>query len=161
MTVSGVAQVIVGGGFSMNDLIMNGGTLQVLDQNPPPGEDPVLNRSLVAGYLHDGAMFMNAGTVTTPNLKIGVSPGFIGSLTMNGGTLSTANLLAANGSGTAIAVECRVDQARGALGEREQIGPGKRAGERAHVRQPQSAGSLGRQQQALQRPLGLGGCIAL
>jgi hypothetical protein len=102
MTVSGTAQVIVGGGLSVNDLIVNGGSIQVLDQNPPAGEDPVLNRSIVGGYLRDGAMFMNSGSVTTPNLKIGVTPGFIGSLTMNGGTLATTNLLAANGTGTAI-----------------------------------------------------------
>src|SRR5439155_1581415 len=84
-----------------NDLTMSGGSLEVLDQAPPPGEDPVLNRSLVGGYLRDGAMTMNGGTVTTPNLKVGVTPGKVGTLTMNGGVIATQNLLAANGAGSA------------------------------------------------------------
>ena len=102
MTVSGTGHVVVGGGFTANDLIMNGGTLQVLDQNPPPGEDPVLDRSLVGGYLRDGAITMNAGVVTTPNLKVGVTPGFVGTFTMNGGTMTAQNLLAARGAGSVI-----------------------------------------------------------
>jgi len=103
MTVSSHAQVVVGGGMSWNDLIMDGGSLQVLDQAPPPGEDPVLDRSMVGGYLRDGAMTMNGGTVTTPNLKIGVTTGKVGTLTMNGGSLTASNLLAANGAGSVIA----------------------------------------------------------
>jgi hypothetical protein len=103
MRVREFGQVVVGGGLSSNDLIMDGGSLAVLDQDPPAAEDSVLNRSIVAGYLRDGAMTLNAGTVTTPYLKVGVTPGKIGTLTLNGGTLTTANLLAPNGAGSVIA----------------------------------------------------------
>src|SRR5439155_4340949 len=56
----------------------------------------------VGGYLRDGAMTMNGGTVTTPNLKVGVTPGKVGTLTMNGGVIATQNLLAANGAGSVL-----------------------------------------------------------
>jgi hypothetical protein len=102
MTLSIHAQVVIGGGLTMNDLIMNGGSLTVLDQAPPAGEDPVLDRSIVGGYLRDGAMTMNAGTVSTVNLKVGVTPGKVGTLTLNGGSITTTNLLAPNGAGSVI-----------------------------------------------------------
>jgi hypothetical protein len=102
MTISSSGQVVVGGGLSSNDLMMQSGSLEVLDQDPPADEDPVLARSIVAGYLRDGAVTMNGGSVTTPNLKLGVTAGKVGSLTMNGGTLTAGSLQAANGAGSVI-----------------------------------------------------------
>jgi hypothetical protein len=104
MTVAATGQVVIEGGFSSNDLTMNGGSLTVQDVAPPAGEDPVLDRSMVGGYLHDGAMTVNAGTVSTVNLKLGVTAGRIGTLTINGGSVTAANLLAANAGTSVIAL---------------------------------------------------------
>lgn len=94
LTVSGTGQVNVGGGLSMNDLTMNGGALTVADQNPPAGEDPVLNRSIVGGYMHNGAMYMNDGTVSTPYLKVGID--HQGTYVQTGGAISITTQLVAN-----------------------------------------------------------------
>jgi hypothetical protein len=84
-----------------NNLIVDGGTVQVSGEPAPPGEeDPVFDNSIVGGYDHDSQMTMNAGRVTTPNMKIGVTPGFTDIVTINGGRLRTDNLWAAGGVGS-------------------------------------------------------------
>ncbi len=103
LTISGTGSVVVGGGITTNDLNISRGSLVVLDQDPPPGEDPVLDRSIVAGYMHDGAIIVSGGVVTAPNIKVGVSPGFTGTYTQSGGTVTvTNNFLANNGPGTVV-----------------------------------------------------------
>ncbi len=92
MTVSGTASVTVGGGLSLNDLTVNGGSVTVLDQNPPAGEDPVLNRAMVGGYLHDGAMFVNGGTVRTPRIKLGITGGKVGTYAQTNGNVGVTVL---------------------------------------------------------------------
>ncbi|KAG0924296.1 hypothetical protein G6F32_013966 [Rhizopus arrhizus] len=57
-------------------------------------------------------------------------------------------------------IERRIDQARRALREREQVGPGERAGEGAHVLQAEPARGAGGQVQLLLRPFGAGLRIA-
>ncbi len=99
LIISGSAHVTVGGGLTTNDLTMNGGSLTVLDSDPPANEDSVLNRSIVGGYMHDGAMYMNDGTVSTPYLKVGID--HVGTYTQNGGTISITNQLIANQGTTA------------------------------------------------------------
>ncbi len=100
MTLSGNAAVTVGGGVSTNDLTMNGGSLAVLDQDPPAGEDPVLNRSIVGGYMHNGAMYMNAGNVTTPYLKVGID--HQGTYIQTGGNTTVTLGLIANAGNNSI-----------------------------------------------------------
>jgi autotransporter-associated beta strand protein len=92
MTISGTGNVTVGGGLLPNDLNVNGGTLTVLDQVPPTGEDPVLNRSIAAGYTRDGAMNVTAGVVTSPNIKLGVTFGNVGTVTQSGGVVNVGVL---------------------------------------------------------------------
>ncbi len=88
MTISGTGHVIDKGAFTLNKLIMNGGTLEIIAGPLPPFEDPVFKDSLVGGYLRDGEAVINAGYVSTPNVKLGVSSGNTGSLTMSGGSMS-------------------------------------------------------------------------
>jgi len=83
--VSGTAQITVGGGVKANSINMNGGTLTVLNANPPTGEDPVLNRAIVGGYMTDGSINMNAGSMFSPKIKLGVSTGKVGNYTQIGG----------------------------------------------------------------------------
>ena len=101
MRVSGIAQVVVHKGFRMNDLTVDGGSLAVLNEAPPPDEDPILNASIVGGYQRDGALYVNGGTVTTPNIKLGLTPGFTGSFTQSAGTVITGTLTLGTG-GTGI-----------------------------------------------------------
>jgi fibronectin-binding autotransporter adhesin len=104
LTVSGTGAVTVGGGLTVNALNVNGGSVTVLDQAPPAGEDPVLDRSIVGGYLRDGDMTVTAGVVTTPRLKVGVTAGKIGTYVQNGGTVTVTDALTApNGSGSVLA----------------------------------------------------------
>jgi hypothetical protein len=101
ITINGTGEVTVGGGFSSNSVTVAGsGKLTVLDQNPPAGEDPVLNRSIVGGYLRDGAMNVNGGTVITPKMKLGVTAGKTGTLTQTGGTLTVNTLGVGNDATT-------------------------------------------------------------
>jgi hypothetical protein len=66
----------VGGGIQVNSTtVIASGKLTILDQNPPASEDPVLNRAIVGGYLRDGALHVNGGTVTSPKIKPGVTSG--------------------------------------------------------------------------------------
>jgi hypothetical protein len=99
MVVSGSGQVIVGGGFMPNDLTVNGGAVTVLDQDPPAGEDPVLNRSIAAGYQRDGAVSVNGGTVSSPFLKLGVTSGHTGTYTQSGGTVNVGTVLLGSAAG--------------------------------------------------------------
>src|SRR5204863_345601 len=48
--------------LAANDFIVNGGSVTVMEVQDDT--DPVLDRSMVAGYVHDGALIVNGGTVT-------------------------------------------------------------------------------------------------
>jgi T5SS/PEP-CTERM-associated repeat protein len=85
--------------LSANDLIVNGGSVTVEDPNPPGRLDPVLYRSLVGGHLRDGAIIVTAGTVTTPNVKLGATAGKTGTYTQTGGSL-VAGVLGVGNDGT-------------------------------------------------------------
>ena len=71
-----------------------------------PGDNPTISQSIVGGYLRSGDMTVSSGTVTTPNVKLGVTTGYTGTLTVSGGSVTTGNLylggseLAAGGQGT-------------------------------------------------------------
>ncbi len=86
MTVSGSGDLTTTR-LAGNDFIVNGGTVTVLDEPVDP-PDPVLDRSMVAGYVRDGALSVNAGMVTTPNIKLGVTAGKTGTYTQGGGTVN-------------------------------------------------------------------------
>src|SRR5207237_947132 len=92
MTLSGTGRVIVGGGFTLNDLNVNGGTLTVLDQAPPPGEDPVLDRSIVGGYLRDGALNITNGLGTSRKSQLVITAGQTGTHVHPEGTVGVGPL---------------------------------------------------------------------
>jgi len=54
---------------------------------------------MVGGYLRTGAMTVTAGSVTTPNLKLGVTSAQTGSCTLSGGSLSAGSLLVGSSAG--------------------------------------------------------------
>jgi fibronectin-binding autotransporter adhesin len=91
MLVGAGGHVVVAGGVAHNDLVVSGGTIDV-NPGPPPGEDPMLDHSIVGGYLHDGAMTVSDGLVTATNIKEGVTAGCIGTLDVSGGTVSVDNV---------------------------------------------------------------------
>jgi len=81
-----------------NDVMVDGGTLTVLNQvGDPP--DPVLDASMVGGYLRDGAFFVEQGTVTTPNIKLGVTSGKTGIYEQTGGTLDAGSIFVGSSAG--------------------------------------------------------------
>jgi hypothetical protein len=104
MTVSGNAHAIVHKFITLNDLTVDGGSFTLLNEAPLLDEDPVLNASIVGGYLRDGEMFVNGGSVTSPNIKLGLTAGFTGSYTQIGGTVvlsgGTSGLLIGFGAGS-------------------------------------------------------------
>jgi hypothetical protein len=87
MTVSGTAQVNVGGGLDANDFTLSGGTVTVATGRPPTGEDGELHYAMVAGYEHNGAIYVSSGTLNTPIIKLGIASGKTGSYTQTGGTV--------------------------------------------------------------------------
>ncbi len=91
-----------GGGLSYDDVVLSQGRLEVLSNTAPPGTDPVLAGSIVGGYLRDGTLTMSGGVLQAPTVKIGVTPGRVGTLTINGGSVFTNLLSATNGSGSVI-----------------------------------------------------------
>jgi hypothetical protein len=95
MTVSGTANVTIGGGAHLNDLNVSGGTVTVLNQAAPQGEDPELAQALVGGYLTNGALNVSGtGSVNSPNLKLGITSGMTGTMTQTGGAASFSTLSA-------------------------------------------------------------------
>ena len=84
--------------LAANDFTINGGSVTVLDEPGGP-PDPVLDGSMVGGYLRDGAFFVNAGTVTTPSIKLGVTAGMTGSYTQTGGTLTAGSIYVGSSAG--------------------------------------------------------------
>ena len=109
MTVSNTANVTIGGGAHLNDLTVNGGTVTVLNQAPPAGEDPELNRALVGGYLSNGALYVNGGNVTSPDIKLGITQGMTGTFAETAGSVTVgtfgigndASLTSGSGIGSA------------------------------------------------------------
>ena len=107
MTISGTANVTIGGGGNtgggahLNDLTLDGGTLTILDQIPPAGEDGELNRALVGGYLTSGAFNVYAGVASTPYIKLGITSGMTGTFIQQGGTVSVGTLCVGNDVTTA------------------------------------------------------------
>ena len=93
LTVTGTGTVTVGGGLSFNDATVNGGALIVLDQNPPAGEDPELNRAIVGGYLRDGQLNVNGGKLITPNIKLGLTSGYTGTYNQTAGVVTVSAIL--------------------------------------------------------------------
>jgi autotransporter-associated beta strand protein/T5SS/PEP-CTERM-associated repeat protein len=90
LTVSGAGELTTNK-LAANALTVDGGTVTVLDEPVDP-PDPVLDRSMVAGYVRDGALALNAGTITTPNIKLGITAGMTGTYTQTGGTLSAGSI---------------------------------------------------------------------
>jgi hypothetical protein len=90
LTVSGAGDLTTNK-LAANDVIVDGGTIIVLDQPGDP-PDPVLDGSMVGGYLRDGAFFVNAGVITTPMIKLGVTAGMTGTYTQSGGTLAAGSI---------------------------------------------------------------------
>jgi hypothetical protein len=86
--------VTVLGGVKLNDGEVDpGGTLQVLYN--PTGfafEDSNLHNRIVAGYQRDGALNVYGGTVTAPEIIIGLNAG-TGSLNLTNGSITTSNLI--------------------------------------------------------------------
>jgi fibronectin-binding autotransporter adhesin len=108
MTVSG-GSVTIGGGAHLNDLNVDGGTVTVLAQAAPAGEDPELYEALVGGYLTNGALNVNGGTVDSPNIKLGITGGTTGTFDESSGDVTVGTLAVGNdasitsGSGTGVA----------------------------------------------------------
>ena len=89
MVVSGSGD-LTAGRLAANDFVVDGGTVTVLASSI--GFNPVLDGSLVAGYLHDGAIIVHAGSVDVPRLNIGVTSGQTGSYVQTGGTVTAATV---------------------------------------------------------------------
>jgi hypothetical protein len=104
MSLSGGAEVRVGiGGVSLGNVTMTNSILRVLELAAPPGTDPVLERSIVAGYLQDSTLTLDIGaSVQAPTVKIGVTPGNVGTLILNAGGVAANRFVAANGAGSVI-----------------------------------------------------------
>ena len=79
-------------GLALGRLGVYGGTLTVLDQAPPAGADPMLNRSIVGGYLQDGDLYVDGGEINTPKIKLGVTAGKTGYFTQIAGTTNVTTL---------------------------------------------------------------------
>lgn len=89
---SGQMNIATGGhlvtkGLARNQLVVSGGTVDVVSGSLESFEDPLVHNRLVGGYLHDSEMEITDGTVTTPELLMGVTSGKTDVLTMSGGTL--------------------------------------------------------------------------
>ncbi|MGA3065608.1 MAG: PEP-CTERM sorting domain-containing protein [Tepidisphaeraceae bacterium] len=95
----GSGDVTVGGqstidplGAHLNDLnVTDQGTFTVENTTPTPGngDDPVLDNSIVGGYNYNGALNVSgSGTVNTPNIKLGVTGGYTGTVNQTGGTIN-------------------------------------------------------------------------
>ncbi|MGA3065611.1 MAG: PEP-CTERM sorting domain-containing protein [Tepidisphaeraceae bacterium] len=109
----GSGSVTVGGqsswdpiGAHLNDLTVNGSGNFVVPNSPlppPQGVDPVVYDSIVAGYQYNGALNVaDSATVSSPNIKIGVTQGFVGTYSQSGGTVTTSNFVADNGAGSVV-----------------------------------------------------------
>ena len=92
----------------MNDATITGGSLTILSGPVPAGTDPEINGSIVGGYLRDGQLNVNGGTVTSPMIKLGITTGNTGTYTQTAGAVNVGTLGAGNdatettGSGTGI-----------------------------------------------------------
>jgi hypothetical protein len=91
-------------GIQCNDLLVSGGTLTVLQQATPAGQDPELTASLVGGYQRNGTLNVSGGVVSTPYLKLGLTSGHTGTYVQTGGYTVV---------GTALAVGSDANQASG------------------------------------------------
>ncbi|MGA3065807.1 MAG: PEP-CTERM sorting domain-containing protein [Tepidisphaeraceae bacterium] len=89
------------GGAHLNDLtVKQNGNFVVTNQPTPQGADPVINASIVGGYQYNGALnVQDSATVTAPNIKLGVTSGFTGTMTQTGGT-TTVGVLGVGNDGT-------------------------------------------------------------
>jgi len=105
LTVSGLADFKLDR-LAANDFIVNGGSVTV--GVPQSSVDPVLDASLVGGYLRDGAIHIHGGTVTTPSIKLGVTSGYTGTYTQDGGSVTVGTFGLGNdgtiSGGTGVAV---------------------------------------------------------
>ena len=95
MTIDNGGDVTVLGGLTSNDVeVKQGGKLRVL-YNPTPFsfEDANMHNRILAGYLHDGALNVTGGTVSAPEIVVGLANGH-GALNMSSGSVTvTGNLL--------------------------------------------------------------------
>jgi hypothetical protein len=97
LIVSGTGQVTVGGGILLNDAVVTGGSLTVqMNQSTPAGQDPELDNSIVGGYLRNGTLNVSGGTVTSPMIKLGITPGYTGTYDQTGGAVNLSTLTAGN-----------------------------------------------------------------
>jgi fibronectin-binding autotransporter adhesin len=88
MTVSGTAQVNVGGGLNANDFTLMSGTVAVAADRVSTSEDSELHYAMVAGYEHNGAIHIAGGTLNTPILKLGIESGTTGTYSQTGGAVT-------------------------------------------------------------------------
>jgi hypothetical protein len=91
LTVTGTGYVRARGGLRSNGIkttVVNGGTLEVVDGPAQPFEDPILFDRIVVSYLADGKLIVSNGTVKTPGMLVGGSPGNTGTLEVPGGNTS-------------------------------------------------------------------------
>jgi fibronectin-binding autotransporter adhesin len=96
LNVSGLASVRLNG-ISLNDATITGGSLTVTtDPNPPAGEDPEINGAIVGGYMRDGQLNVNGGTVTAPIIKLGITTGNTGTYTQTAGSVTVGTFSAGN-----------------------------------------------------------------
>lgn len=99
LTVAEGGQVYFSQSIVLNHLIVAGGVVQGSYDQPEPGEEnPVIDNSIAAGYNQDGQLTINDGFVSAPNVRIGITPGFVGTATLNGGELTTDNFIANQGA---------------------------------------------------------------
>jgi hypothetical protein len=106
---SGSANVKVIRGIQMNDYTQNGGTTTVLGQNPDDGGDPELTGAMVGGYQHNGAMYLNGGTASTVDLKLGITAGMTGTYQQTSGVMTISDELGVgydplNGGGAGVGI---------------------------------------------------------
>ena len=88
-------------GIASNLLVLNNTANTTVTVSAPAfPSDPILDGSVVSGYVHDGHIGVNVGTLTTPKIKLGVTAGKTGSFNHNGGTVNVTTLGVGN-DGTA------------------------------------------------------------
>jgi hypothetical protein len=60
----------------------------VLVSEPVVASDPAMDGSIVGGYVHDGAIIVKGGNVTTPKIKLGITFSKTGTYNQTGGTVN-------------------------------------------------------------------------
>ncbi len=97
LTVAGNGHVRSRGGLRSNGIkttLVNGGTLEVVENTPPVFEDPILHNRIVIAHQADGKLVVSNGTVRAPGMIVGASAGRTGTLSIAGGVTTVySNLI--------------------------------------------------------------------